>query len=132
MLELVDLTAGLEGQPSHFPHKMEAAPSRNDVCYGDPTTIGRAEAPYGPLPLAGTGHRPLPLRLTILNLPPDPPEDADQGLLPPLRMPPLHDKQAWSQYHRAIDRARRNQHLGGSSCMVKMRPKPPLHGTAKK
>ena len=30
-------------------------------------------------------------------------------LPPPLRMPPLHDKQAWSQYHRAIDRARRIQ-----------------------
>ena len=24
-------------------------------------------------------------------------------------MPPLHNKQAWSQYHRAIDRARRIQ-----------------------
>ena len=35
------------------------------------------------------------------------PQDADQGLPTPLRMPPLHDKQAWSQYHRAIDRARR-------------------------
>ena len=28
---------------------------------------------------------------------------------PPLKMPPLHDKQAWSQYHMAIDRARRGQ-----------------------
>ena len=37
------------------------------------------------------------------------PEDADQGRPPLLRMPPLHDKQAWSQYHRAIDRARRIQ-----------------------
>ena len=26
MLKLVDLTAGLEGQPSHFPHETEAAP----------------------------------------------------------------------------------------------------------
>ena len=40
---------------------------------------------------------------------PSPPEDADQGLPPPLKMPPLHDKQAWSQYHSAIDRARRIQ-----------------------
>ena len=32
MLGLVDLTANLEGQPSHFRHQMEAAPSRIDVC----------------------------------------------------------------------------------------------------
>ena len=61
---------------------------------------------YGPLPLGPTGHSPLHIRLTIPNLPPSPPEYADQGLPPPLRMPPLHDKEAWSQYHRAIDRAR--------------------------
>ena len=109
MLGLVDLTANLEGQPSHFPHKTEAAPSRIDVCYGDPTTMIRAEARYGPLPPGPTGHIPLHIRLTILNLPPSPPEDAAQGLSPPLQMPPLHDKQAWSEYHRAIDRARRIQ-----------------------
>ena len=109
MLGLVDLTASLEGQPSHFPHQTDAAPSRIDVCYGDPTTIIRAEARYGPLPLGPTGHSPLHIRLTIPNLPPSPPEDADQGLPPPLKMPPLHDKHAWSQYHRAIDRARRIQ-----------------------
>ena len=109
MLGLVDLTANLEEQPSHFPHQTDAACSRIDVCYGDPTTIIRAEARYGPLPLGPTGHSPLHIRLTIPNLPPSPPEDADQGLPPPLRMPPLHDKQAWSQYHRAIDRARRIQ-----------------------
>ena len=103
---LVDLTANLEGQPSQFPHQADGAPSRIDVCYGDPTTIIRAEARYGPLPLGHTGHSPLHIRLTIPNLPPCPPEDADQGLPPPLRMAPLHDKRAWSQYHRAIDRAR--------------------------
>ena len=107
MLGLVDLTANLEGQPSHFPHQTDAAPSRIDICYGDPTTIIRAEARYGPLPLGPTGHSPLHIRLTIPNLPSSPPEDADQGLPPPLKMPPLHDKHAWSQYHRAIDRARR-------------------------
>ena len=109
MRGLVDLTANLEGQPSHFPHQADAAPSRIDVCYGDPTTIIRAEARYGPLPLRHTGHSPLHIRLTIPNLPPGPPEDADQGLPPPLRMPPLHDKQAWSTYHRAKDRAWRIQ-----------------------
>ena len=86
-----------------------AAPSRIDVCYGDPTTIIRAEARYGPLPLGPTGHSPLHIRLTIPNLPPSPTEYVDQGLPPPLKMPPLHDKHAWSQYHRAIDRPRRIQ-----------------------
>ena len=88
MLGLVDLTANLEGQPSHFPHETEAAPSRIDVCYGDPTTIIRAEARYGPLPLGPTGHSPLHIRLTIPNLPPSPPDDADQGLPPPFEDAP--------------------------------------------
>ena len=42
MLGLVNLTANLEGQPSHFPNQTDAAPSRIDVCYGDPTTILQA------------------------------------------------------------------------------------------
>ena len=109
MLGLVDLKANLERQPSHFPYQTEAAPSRIDVCYGDPTTIIRAEAQYGPFLLGPTGHSPLHIRPSIPNVPPSPPEDADQGLSPPLRMPPKHAKQAWSQYHRAIDRARRIQ-----------------------
>ena len=100
MLGLGDLTANPEGKPSRFAHQTEAAPSRIDACYGDPTTIIRAEARYGPLPLGPTGHAPLHIRLTIPNLPPSRPEDADQGLPPPLRMPPTHDKQAWSQYQR--------------------------------
>ena len=109
MLGLVDLTANLEGQPSHFPDQADAAPSCIDVCYGDPTTIIRAEARYGPLQLGPTGHSPLQISLTIPNLPPSPQEDADQGLPPPLKMPPLHDKHAWSKYQRAIDRAWRIQ-----------------------
>ena len=106
MLRLVDMTADLKGQPSHFPHQGKAAHSRIDVYYGDPTPIIGAEARNGPLPPGRTGHKPLHLHPTIPNLPPNPPEAADQGLLPPLKMPPLHDKQAWSQYHRAISRAR--------------------------
>ena len=109
MLGLVDLTANLEGQLSHFPYQTEAASSRIDVCYGDPTTIILAEARYGPLPLGPIGHSPLHINITIPNLPPSPPEDANQGLPPPLKMPPLHDKQAWSQHQRAGDRARRIQ-----------------------
>ena len=109
ILGLMDLTPNRESQPSHFPHQTEAAPCRIDVCYRDPTTIIRAEARYVPLPLGPTRHSPLHIRLTIPNLPPSPPEDADQGLPPPLKMPPLHEIQARFQYHRAIDRARRIQ-----------------------
>ena len=87
MLRLVDLTAGLEGKPSHFPYQLEAGPSRIDVCYGDTATIIWAEAQYGPLPLGPPGHRPSHLRLIIPNHPPNHPEDADQGLPPPLKMP---------------------------------------------
>ena len=109
MLGLVDLTANLEGQPSHLPGQAAATPSCINVCYGDPTTIIRAEATDGPLRLGPTGHSPLDIRLTIPNVPPSPQEDADQGLPSPLKMLPLHDKQVWSQYHRAKDRARRIQ-----------------------
>ena len=109
MLGLLDLTANLKGQPSRFPHQADAAPSGMDVCYGHPTTIIWAEARYGPLPLGPTGHSPLHIRLNNPNLPLSPPEDADQGLPTPLRMPSLHDKEAWSQYQRDIDRARRIQ-----------------------
>ena len=52
---------------------------------------------------------PLHIRLTIPNHPPSPPEEADQGLPSPLKMSPPHNKQAWSQYHRAIDCARRSE-----------------------
>ena len=110
ILGLVALTANLEGQPSHFPHQAEAAPSCMNVCYGDPTTIIRTKAWYSPLQLGPTGHRPLHIRLTIPDLPPTPPQDADQGLPSPLKMPPQHDKQAWSQYHSAINRTRRMQY----------------------
>ena len=82
MLGLMDLTAALKGQASHSPHQTEAAPSRIDVCYVDPTTIIPEQARYGPLLLGPTRHRPLHLRLTMATPPPNPPEDADQGSPP--------------------------------------------------
>ena len=109
MLGLPDLTANLEGQPSHFSHPTEAAPSRINICCGDTTTISRAEARYGPLLLGPTGQRPLQIRLTIPNFPPSPREDAGQGLPPSLKCPHCMEKHFWSQYHRAIDCAWRNQ-----------------------
>ena len=106
MLVLLDLSADLEGQPSHFSN--QTAPSRIEVCYG-PTTIIRAEARYGLLLLGPIGHRPLNLCLSIPNLSPNPPQEAHQVLPPLLKMRPLHDKQAWSKYHRGIDQAGRNK-----------------------
>ena len=96
MLGLGDLTAGLEGQTSDLAHQNEAAPSRINVCYGEPATIMRAEARYRPLPVGPTCHRPLHLQLTIPHLPPTPAEYGDKGLPGPLKTLPLHDKQAWS------------------------------------
>ena len=48
---------------------------------------------------------------SVLPSPTFPPAPRGCGPRPttPLKMPPLHDKQAWSQYHRAIDRAWRIQ-----------------------
>ena len=83
MLGLVDLTANLEGQPSHFPHQTDAAPSRVDVCYDDPTTIIRAEARYGPLPLGPTGHSPLHIRPTIPTFLPAPQRMRTKAYQPP-------------------------------------------------
>ena len=58
-LGLTDLTAGLTGTPSHYPHQAGTHPSRIDTCYGDPTTVRVHEATYGDLPRTGRGHRPL-------------------------------------------------------------------------
>ena len=69
-LGLTDLTAGLAGTPSHYPHQAGTDPSRIDTCYGDPTAVRAHEATYGDLPPAGTGHRPLYIDLIIPNLTP--------------------------------------------------------------
>ena len=58
-LGFTNLTAGLTGTPSHYPHQAGIHPSRIDTCYGDPTTLRVHEATYEDLPPAGTGHRPL-------------------------------------------------------------------------
>ena len=81
MLGLVDLTANLEGQSTNFPHQADAAPSRIDVCYGDPINIISAEARYGPLPLGPTGHSP------CTSAPPSP------------TFPPAHRRMQTKAYH---------------------------------
>ena len=81
-LGLTDLTAGLAGTPSHYPHQAGTHPSRIDTCYGDPTTVCVHEATYGDLPPAGTGHQPLYIDLIIPDLP-DPAATLPDDTLPP-------------------------------------------------
>ena len=72
---------GHDGQPRRPTIPL---PPPNDVCYGEPTTVIRAVTRYGTLPLGLTGHTAPHILLTFPNLPPSPPEDADQGLPLPL------------------------------------------------
>ena len=44
---LTNLTAGIAGTPSHYPHQAGTHPSCIDTCYGDPTTVRVHEASYG-------------------------------------------------------------------------------------
>ena len=101
-LGLTDLTAGLTGTPSHYPHGAGAHPSRIDTCYGDPRTVRVHEATYGELPPAGTGHRPLYIDLIIPNLPPPAATLPDDTLPPTLRFPAENDHGAWHRYNRAL------------------------------
>ena len=101
-LGLTDLTAGLTGTPSHYPHQAGAHPSRIDTCYGDPTTVHVQEATYGDLPPAGTGHRPLYIDLIIPNLPPSAATLPDDTLPPTLRLPAENNHGAWHRYNRAL------------------------------
>ena len=101
-LALTDLTAGLTGTPSHYPHQASTHPSRIDTCYGDPTTVRVHEAAYGDLPPTGTGHRPLYNDLIIPNLPPPAATLPDDTLPPTLQFPAEDDHGAWHRYNRAL------------------------------
>ena len=101
-LGLTDLTAGLAGTPSHYPHQAGTHPSRIHTCYGDPTTVRVHEATYGDLPPAGTGHRPLYIDIIIPNLPPPAATLPDNTLPPTLRFPAENDHGAWHRYNRAL------------------------------
>ena len=90
-LGLTDLTAGLTGTPSNYPHQAGTHPSRIDTCYGDPTTVRVQEAAYGDLPPTGTGHRPLYIDLIIPNLPPPAATLPDDTIPPTLQFPAEDD-----------------------------------------
>ena len=101
-LGLTDLTAGLTGTPSHYPHQAGTHPSRIDTCYGDPSTVRVHEAAYRDLPPTGTGHRPLYIDLIIPNLPPPAATLPDDTLPPTLQFPAEDDHGAWHRYNRAL------------------------------
>ena len=101
-LGLTDLTAGLTGTPSHYPHQAGTHPSRIDTCYGDPTTVRVHEAASGDLPPTGTGHRPLYIDVIIHNLPPPAATLPDNTLPPTLQFPAEDDHGAWHRYNRAL------------------------------
>ena len=101
-LGLTDLTAGLAGTPSYYPHQASTHPSRINTCYGDPTTVRVNEATYGDLPPAGTGDRPLYIGLIIPNLPPPAATPPDDTLPATLRFPAKNDHGAWHSYNRAL------------------------------
>ena len=101
-LGLTDLTAGLTGTPSHYPHQAGTHPSCIDTCYGDPTTVRVHEAAYGDLPPTGTGHRLLYIDLIIPNLPPPAATLPDDTLPSTLQFPAEEDHGAWHRYNRAL------------------------------
>ena len=102
-LRLTDLTAGLTGTPSHYPHQAGTHPSRIDTCYGDPTTVRVHEATYGDLLPIGTGHRPLYIDLIIPNLPPPTATLPDDTLPATLQFPAEDDHSTWHRYNRALN-----------------------------
>ena len=99
---LTDLTAGLTGTPSHYPHQAGTHPSRIDTCYGDATTVRVHEATYGDLLPAGTGHRPLYIHSIIPNLPPPAATLPDDTLPSTLRLSSEDDHGAWHRYNRDL------------------------------
>ena len=98
----LDLTAGLPGTPSHYPHQTDTHPSRIDTCYGNPTTVRVHNTTYGDLLPTGTGHRPLYIDLIIPNLPPPAATPQDDTLPPTLQFPAEDDHGAWHRYNRAL------------------------------
>ena len=96
-LGLPDLTAGLTGTPSQYPHQAGTHPSSIDTCYGDPTTVCVQEATWEDLPRAGTGHRPFHIDLIIPNLPRTAATIPDNTLPPTLRFPAEHDNGTWQR-----------------------------------
>ena len=101
-LGLTDLTAGLTGTPSNYPHQAGTHPFRIDTCYGDPTTVRVHEATYGDLPPAGTGHRSFYINPIITDLPPPAATLPDDTLPATMRFPAEDDHGAWHRYNRAL------------------------------
>ena len=97
-----NLTAGLTGTPSHYPHQAGTHPSGIHTCYGDPTTVRVREATYRDLPPPGTGQPPLYIDLIIPNLPPAAATLPANSLPTTLRFPAEDDHGAWHRCNRAL------------------------------
>ena len=101
---LQDLTASLQGQPSHRPPLSGSADSRIDLCYADSAHVEVAWAQYHDLPSKITGHRPLEVQIKVLQVPPASREEMDHEEQPPIRPPDEHDTHKWMAYYRTVQR----------------------------
>ena len=106
---LQDLTASLQGQPSHRPPQPGSTDSRIDLCYADPAHVEVKRALYHELPSKITGHRPLEVQIRVLEVPPASKEDVDHDEQPPIRPPEEHDAHKWTAYYRTVQRILRQQ-----------------------
>ena len=92
---LQDLTASLQGQPSHRPPQPGSTDSRIDLCYADPAHVEVQRARYHDQPSQITGHRPLEVQIRVLQVPPASTEDVDHDGQPLIRPPDEHYTHSW-------------------------------------
>ena len=97
-LGLQDLTASLRGQPSHRPPQPGAADSRIDLCYTDPAHVEVTRVQYHDLPSKITGHRPLEVKIKVLQVPPASRDGMDHEEQPPIQPPGENDTHRWVAY----------------------------------
>ena len=88
---LQDVTASLQGQPSHRPPEPGSADSRINLRYEDPAYIEVTRARYHDLPSKITGHQPLQVQIKVLQVPLASKEDMDRDEKPPIRPPDEHN-----------------------------------------
>ena len=103
-LGVQDLTASLQGQPSHRPPQPCAADSRIDLCYTDSAHVEVTRAQHHDLPSKITGHRPLEIQIKVLEVPPPSRDGMDHEEQPPIKLPGEHDTHKWVAYYRTVQR----------------------------
>ena len=103
-LGVQDLTASLQGQPSHRPPQPCSADSCIDLCYADSAAVEVKRAQHHDLPSKITGHRPLEKKIKVLQRPPASSDGMDHEEQPPIRPPDEHDTNKWIAYYRTVQR----------------------------